>query len=276
MSRSPYFGAAIDNTSPPTFGQQLRDWRRRRGLAQLDLAVQSNVSARHLSFLETGRANPSREMVLRLGEQLDVPLRERNTWLAAAGFTPEFTEAPLDAPSLTTIRSTMLQILKGHEPNPALVIDRHWNMIAANASVAPLIGDFSPELFPPPVNVLRLTLHPRGLAPRIRNLRVWSSHVLARLARQMQFDRDPRHRTLFGELQGYCRQHHGIAPLPARGPAPLVVPLELAYGDDTLSLISTTTVFATPSEITTSELAIESFFPADEATAERLRALPRK
>jgi len=215
-------------------------------------------------------------MVLHLGGQLNVPLRERNAWLAAAGFTPEFSEVALDAPPLEAIRATMEQILKGHEPFPALVIDRHWNMIAANASVAPLIAEIEPALLRPPVNVLRLSLHPAGLAPRIRNLREWSSHVISRLCRQMQLDSDPQHHVLLAELQRYCREHQVPTVVATAGTAPPVAALQLAYGDATLSLISTTTVFATPAEITTSELAIEAFYPADEATAQRLRALPQK
>jgi len=256
-------------------GNLLREWRQRRRMSQLDLASEAEISTRHLSFLETGRAQPSREMVLHLAEQLEVPLRERNVLLVAAGFAPVFAERSLQDPALQSARKAVDLVLAGHEPYPALAIDRHWNLIAANGAVGRLIGGADPALLEPPVNVLRLSLHPRGLAPRIANLPQWRAHLLARLRQQIEVSGDPTLARLLRELSTY--------PLPGRpqasnpdtghGQVGVVVPLRLTTQQGTLSFISTTTVFGTPLDITLSELALESLFPADAATADALRRL---
>ncbi|HKX40167.1 MAG TPA: helix-turn-helix transcriptional regulator [Burkholderiaceae bacterium] len=251
-------------------GELLREWRQRRHLSQLDLAGDAEVSTRHLSYVETGRALPSREMVLRLADRLEVPLRERNRLLTAAGYAPMFAERKLDDPALATAREAIELVLKGHEPYPALAVDRHWNLVSHNRALAPLLQSVSPELLKPPVNVLRLGLHPDGLAPRIVNLGQWRAHLLDRLRLQIVASADPALSALADELRAY--------PAPA-GEAPLdiessiVVPMTLATTFGTMSFISTTTVFGTPVDITLSELALETFFPADAATGDILRAM---
>ncbi len=253
-------------------GDHLRSWRQRRRLSQLELAGDAEISTRHLSFLETGRAQPSREMVLRLAEQLDVPLRERNAMLIAAGFAPKFQERTLDHPSLKVARQAIDLVLAAHEPFPALAIDRHWTMVASNKAVAPLLGGIDAALLRPPVNVLRLSLHPQGLAPRIANLAEWRGHLLARLQHQVQATADETLTALLDELRRY--PGHGASagrPAATRDYAGIVVPLELVTPAGTLAFFSTTTVFGTPVDVTLSELAVEAFFPADAATAEVLR-----
>ncbi|MDP2411969.1 MAG: helix-turn-helix transcriptional regulator [Pseudolabrys sp.] len=254
-------------------GSHLREWRQRRRLSQLDLAVSAEISTRHLSFIETGRSQPSRDMVLRLAEQLEVPLRARNALLVAAGFAPVFSERPLDDPALGSARAAMQQVLRGHEPYPALAVDRHWTMLAANAAVGRLVSGVAPHLLAPPVNVLRLSLHPEGLAPRIANLAEWRTHLLVRLRRQIDVSADPVLESLMQELAALPAPK---SPRPARpvGPeAAVVVPLQLHSDAGLLMLISTTTVFGTPLDITVAEIALETFFPADTSTAEKLRQL---
>jgi transcriptional regulator with XRE-family HTH domain len=253
------------------FGPLLREWRSRRRLSQLDLALDAEVSARHLSFVETGRAQPSRDMVLRLAEHLRVPLRERNTLLVAAGYAPAFRERPLDDPALGPAREAVDLVLKGHEPFPALAVDRHWNLVASNRAVAPLLAGVDPELLRPPVNVLRLSLHPRGVAPRITNLGEWRAHLLGRLRQQIEATADPVLAGLLRELSGYPAQ--GQAANPSAAAPGIVVPLRLVTDAGTLALLSTTTVFGTPVDVTLSELALETFFPADAETAAALRRL---
>lgn len=245
-------------------GTQLRAWRQRRHLSQLDLSVDAEVSTRHLSFVETGRAMPSREMVLRLADRLEVPLRERNRLLIAAGYAPMYAERPLDDPALKAARDAVELVLKGHEPYPALAIDRHWNLVSYNRAVPPLLDGVAAELLQPPLNVLRLSLHPGGLAPRIVNLGQWRAHLLARLRQQVAVSADPTLTALADELRVYPRQ---AEPHADTGEAAVVVPFVLATPAGTLSFISTTTVFGTPVDITLSELALETFFPADAATA---------
>jgi transcriptional regulator with XRE-family HTH domain len=255
------------------FGNLLRKWRERRRLSQLDLACEAEISTRHLSFLETGRSLPSREMALRLAERLDVPLRERNMLLVAAGYAPAFPERPLDDPALQQARKAVDLVLAGHEPYPALAIDRHWTLIAFNKAVPPLMAGADPSLLRPPINVLRLSLHPAGLAPRIANLAEWRSHLIDRLRRQIEVSADPVLEDLLKELCGYP------APGPASGEgasdneeyAGVAVPFRLVTEQGVLSFISATTIFGTPVDITLSELAVESFFPADAATAKALR-----
>jgi transcriptional regulator with XRE-family HTH domain len=259
-------------SSARAVGEQLRDWRQRRRLSQLTLALDAEISTRHLSFIETGRAAPSREMLLRLAEQLEVPLRERNVLLVSAGYAPVFQERSLDAPELQAARKAIDLILAGHEPYPALAVDRHWTLVAANRAVNRLLVGVAPKLLAPPVNVLRVSLHPDGIAPRIVNLAEWHAHLIDRLRRQIEVSADPVLGALIEELRGYpLPAAAGRKPALVHDYAGVLVPLKLRAGDATLSLFSTTTVFGTPVDVTLSELALESFFPADAATAEFLR-----
>jgi transcriptional regulator with XRE-family HTH domain len=252
-------------------GELLREWRERRRLSQLDLALQAEISARHLSFVETGRSMPSREMVLRLAEQLDVPLRERNQLLLAGGYAPVFAETPLDSPQMEAVRAAVRQVLAAHEPYPAVVVDRGWNLVEANASVAMFTEGLPPALLAPPTNVLRVSLHPDGLARRIVNLGEWRAHLLARLRRQVSLTADPRLAALHAELRAYpCDQPEPEIDLP--GPGEVVVPLRVRVGERELAFFSTVATFGTPLDITLAELAIESFFPANAETAAELRA----
>ena len=248
-------------------GPMIKHWRERRRMSQLFLASEAEISSRHLSFIETGRAAPSRAMVLRLAEYLEVPLRERNELLTAAGFASVFRERSLTDQSMQPARTAVEQILKGHEPYPALAIDRHWNLVSANGAVAALIADADPSLLEPPVNVLRLSLHPRGLASKIVNLGQWRAHLLERLERQIALTADPQLAALRDELKSYAG---GIGPDDA-GESSIVIPFVLSTAAGQLSFISTTMIFGTPVDITLSELAIELFFPADEATAAAFR-----
>ena len=261
---------AIASSVSRSVGELLREWRTKRRMSQLDLALEVGVSTRHLSFVETGRSVPSREMLLKLAEELDVTLRGRNALLVAAGFAPMFRERPLDDPQLAAARAAVDTILEGHEPHPALAIDRHWNLIAANRAIAPLLAGIDPALLQPPINVLRLSLHPHGLASRIANLAQWRAHLLHRVAQQIDASGDGELARLLEELHGY--------PAPTSGEAPdigsaIAVPFRLRVEGGELVFFSTTTVFGTPVDITLDELALECFFPADEATAAAMRSL---
>ena len=256
--------------SQQDFGGQLREWRQRRRMSQLDLALEAEISSRHLSFVETGRSRPSRDMVLRLAEGLQLPLRGRNALLLAAGFAPNYAERSFADPAMDQARQAVQHILDAHSPFPALAVDRHWNMLAHNAVVPRLLGGISPELLAPPVNVLRLSLHPQGLAPRIANLAEWKRHLLERLKGQIAASADPALEALREELEAYP------APASRQPTAPvsaLFVPMVLETEAGRLSFFSTTTVFGTPVEVTLSELALETFVPADPQTAELLRTL---
>ncbi len=265
-------------TGADPFGNHLRYWRHRRRLSQLELAAQAELSTRHLSYVETGRASPGRDVVLRLAERLEVPLRERNALLVAAGYAPMYHQRGLDDPSMAAARRAIDILLKAHEPCPALAIDRHWTLVTANAMVPLFLNGVAPALLEGPINVLRLSLHPLGLAPRIANLRQWRQHLLERLQHEITLTGDEILLALLQELAAY--------PVPATGPstsstaaaqdlAGLVVPVQLITDGGILSFISTTTVFGTPVDVTLQELAIESFFPADEATAVALRQLSK-
>lgn len=255
----------------PRVGHLLRVWRERRRLSQLDLASQADVSARHLSFVETGRARPSSQLILRLTDHLDVPLRERNRLLLAGGFAPAYSERALDAPQMDAVRTALRLVLEGHEPYPALVVDRHWNLLEANAAVALLTADVAPDLVSGTPNVLRLSLHPDGLAPRIVNLGEWRAHLLSRLKRQALVSADPELVALHAELKALpCDQPEPVVELP--GPGSVLVPLRLRHDGRVLSLLSMTAVFGTPMDVNLAELAIESFYPADAETAELLRS----
>jgi transcriptional regulator with XRE-family HTH domain len=266
----------MTTTAPPAVGNLVREWRLRRRRSQLDLACDGEISTRHLSFIETGRATPSREMILRLGEVLDVPLRERNLMLVSAGYAPRFAERPLDDPALDAAHDAVRLVLRGHEPYPAVAVDRHWTLVAANGAIGPLLEGIDPSLLAPPVNVLRLGLHPLGLAPRIANLPEWRDHLIGRLRRQVADTGDPVLGALLEEMTQYPASNaHTASAGAARDYAGVVVPLELVTPLGTLAFFGTITVFGTPLDVTLSELAVEAFFPADAATAERLRALPR-
>jgi transcriptional regulator with XRE-family HTH domain len=244
-------------------GPLIKTWRTRRRLSQLDLALEAGVSARHLSFVETGRSRPSEQMVLHLAEHLDVPLRERNRLLLAAGYAPVFGQRDLRAPELAPVRQTLDQLLKAHEPFPAVVIDRASNLVAANSAVELLTKGVAPHLLEPPINVLRLALHPEGMAPRIDNLGEWRAHLLHDLAALRDQTGDPDLHALYDELAalpGPTEEPHGHE---------VFVPLKI----DGLTFLSTRTTFGTALDVTVSELAIEAFFPADEVTLEVIQSI---
>ncbi|MFV2108653.1 helix-turn-helix transcriptional regulator [Micromonospora sp. LOL_015] len=255
----------------PAVGELLRDWRRRRRLSQLELAIKADISTRHLSFLETGRSAPSREMVLQLADQLDLSLRERNRLLMAAGYAPVYPETPLGEPSMSAIRAAVRQVLTGHEPYPAVVVDRGWNLIEANTSLGVLTDLVSPSLLAPPANVLRASLHPEGLAPHIVNLGQWRAHLLHRLRRQVEASGDPMLVELEEELSGYPGDDSDGEPILVDN---IVAPLRVRRGGRVLSMFTTVATFGTPLDITVAELSIESFYPADEVTARQLRDVP--
>jgi transcriptional regulator with XRE-family HTH domain len=257
--------------SPEAFGEQLRAWRRRRRMSQLDLACEAEISTRHLSFVETGRSAPSREMVLRLAESLEAPPRETNLLLTAAGFAPSFPERGLDHPAMAAARQAIELLLAAHAPFPALAVDRHWNLISANAGVTALMSADDPSLLQPPINVLRLSLHPDGLGGRIVNYGEWRAHTLERLAGQVRVSADPVLSALHDELVALPWP---AGASPAMGHADyggIAVPFQIRSGAGVLSFFSTTTVFGTPVDVTLSEIAIETFLPADEATTRVLR-----
>ncbi len=242
-------------------------------MSQLDLSLEASVSARHLSFVETGRSRPSSEMVLHLADRLDIPLRDRNQLLLAAGYAPVHGQRGLDEPEMEPVREALELILAGHEPYPAVVVDRHWGMVAGNRAVALLTDGVAPELLEPPLNVLRVALHPEGLAPRILNLAEWRGHLLERLGRQAVITGDPALAVLLEELAGY--PGGGLSQASEEPYGNIAVPLRLRAGDASeLAFISTVTTFGTATDVTVAELAIESFFPADELTARALRSAP--
>ncbi|WP_373488903.1 helix-turn-helix domain-containing protein [Blastomonas sp.] len=251
-------------------GSQLRQWRERRRLSQLQLALEVEMSTRHLSFVETGRAQPSRDLIMRLADYLDIPLRARNQILLAAGLAPEFEETGLSAPEMAEAMAVIEHLLAAHAPFPAMVVDRHWNMVASNAAVAVLTEQIAAHLLVPPVNVLRLALHPDGLAPQVVNYELWRSYILHRLDRDIDLSADEGLAALRDELAGYP----GVANDNASpGPPPIALPLVIDTAAGRLSFIGTVTTFGTPRDITLSELALETFFPADSHTAQVLRTL---
>lgn len=271
--------SALPPTQPSTaaphrsFGQYLRHWRQHRRLSQLDLSHQADISTRHVSFLETDRSVPSRDMVLRLAERLDVPLRERNALLTSAGYAAMYHERPLDHPDMAEARAAVDLILRCHEPNPALAMDRHWNLVAANRMVPLFLQGVAPELLQPPLNVLRLSLHPQGLAPRILNLQQWKHHLFARLQLQIDNTQDPHLAALVAELHSFST-HHAPDSLHLQGETRgVVMPFKLQTAHGVLSFISTITIFGSPMDITLQELALETFLPADAATAQQLAAM---
>lgn len=263
-------GMAIASAARPDIGDLLRHWRQRRHLSQLELGTRAEVSTRHLSFVETGRSRPSRELVLHLAEHLEVPLRSRNDLLLAAGYAPAYRETALDDPAMDAVRAAVRMVLSAQSPYPALAFDRLWNLVDANDGALVLLDGVDPALLTPPVNVLRVSLHPDGLASRLENSDEVARHLLDRLARQVERTADPDLSRLQAELVE-------LAGLPdgrdVAVPPEVVLPVRLRWRDTTLTLFSTVSVFGTPVDITTSELAIESFFPADEATAQALGTL---
>ncbi|MFC7342872.1 helix-turn-helix domain-containing protein [Saccharopolyspora griseoalba] len=253
-------------TTVEPVGALLRGWRERRRRSQLDVSLAADLSTRHLSYVETGRANPSRDLIRRLCDELDVPLRERNAVYLAAGFAPAHPERPLA--DLGAARDAVEAVLAGHEPNPALAVNVRWELLAANRAMRGFLGDLPAGLLEPPVNVLEATLHPDGMAGRIRNLAQWRAHVLRRVRRQLQRTAAEGLAELLARLESYPAG----AERAADAANDLVVPLRLASDDGELALLYTTTVFGSPRDVTLDEIAIETFFPADRATAELLRA----
>jgi transcriptional regulator with XRE-family HTH domain len=247
-------------------GPLLRAWRERRRISQLELALRAGSSARHISFVETGRSRPSEEMVLRLAEHLQVPVRERNALLLAAGHAPHFPETPLGDPALDALRDGMERLIQGYEPYPALVVDACYTVLAANRGIAMLLEGVPDELMAPAPNAMRLTLHPRGLAPRIRNLREWRGHLLAQMEREIALHRSDRLRALYEEVSAY--------PVPADEPVPyFALPMRIEHEGRILSFVSSISTFNTPMDVTVAEIAIETFLPADRATTKYLHTL---
>ncbi|MER6559304.1 helix-turn-helix transcriptional regulator [Streptomyces sp. NPDC001027] len=283
--------AAIGTQSAPAgpggegVGPLLRAWRERRRMSQLELALRADSSARHVSFVETGRSRPSEDMVLRLAEQLDVPVRERNALLLAAGYAPRYPQTPLDDPALDALRSGLERLLQGYEPYPALVMDARYDVVAANRGITMLLEGVPESLLEPPLNAMRLTLHPKGLAPRIRNLREWRGHLLAQMERQIALYRSKPLRELYEEVAAYPVADTGAAPgagaaagvgadgEPGEAVPYFALPMRIEHEGRILSFISTVATFNTPMDVTVAELAVETFLPADPATAKYLRHL---
>lgn len=266
-------GAPVDKRVGPL----LRAWRERRRVSQLELALRADSSARHISFIETGRSRPSEEMVLRLAEHLDVPVRERNALLLAAGYAPHYPETPLDDPALDALRAGMERLIQGYEPYPALVVDATYTVVAANRGITMLLDGVPESLLTPPLNAMRLTLHPEGLAPRIRNLPEWRGHLLAQMERQIALYRSEPLRALYEEVAAYPMPEPGPGAAPVDGPAEPVpyfaLPMQIEHEGRTLSFISSISTFNTPMDVTVAELAIETFLPADPATVKYLHSL---
>lgn len=278
-------GAAASSRAPAGsgVGPLLRGWREQRRVSQLELALRAGSSARHISFVETGRSRPSEEMVLRLAEHLDVPVRERNALLLAAGYAPRYPETPLDDPAMDALREGVERLIQGYEPYPALVVDATYDVLAANRGIAMLLDGVPDRLLVPPLNAMRLTLHPEGLAPRIRNLRAWRGHLLAQMDRQIALRRSEPLRALYEEVAAY--------PVPETDPdtdtdavaagdaeprdsvPSFALPLRIEHEGRVLSFVSSISTFNTPMDVTVAELAIETFLPADPATAKYLHAL---
>ncbi|WP_435973227.1 helix-turn-helix domain-containing protein [Streptomyces sp. Qhu_M48] len=261
-------------------GPLLRGWREQRRLSQLELALRADSSARHISFVETGRSRPSEEMVLRLAEHLEVPVRERNALLLAAGYAPRYAESPLDAPRLEALREGIEQLLRGYEPYPALVVDGSYTVVAANRGIGLLLDGVPEHLLAPPLNAMRITLHPEGLAPRIRNLREWRGHLLHQMERQIGLARSESLRALYAEVTAYPLPPGGEDEDAPGAPGPeevypyFALPLRVEHDGRVLSFVSSISTFNTPLDVTVAELAIETFLPADPATVAYLQSLP--
>ncbi|MGW0286488.1 helix-turn-helix domain-containing protein [Streptomyces sp. NPDC003236] len=265
--------SAATNADKGQAGRLLRSWRERRRVSQLELALRADSSARHISFIETGRSRPSEEMVLRLAEHLQVPVRERNALLLAAGYAPRYPETPLDDPALDALRDGMERLIQGYEPYPALVVDAGYTVVAANRGIALLLEGVPEELMAPAPNAMRLTLHPEGLAPRIRNLREWRGHLLAQMERQIALDRSDQLRALYEEVAGYPVPEDASDDEQAEPAAYFALPLRIEHDGRVLSFVSSISTFNTPMDVTVAELAIETFLPADPATSKYLHTL---
>ncbi|PJE93701.1 transcriptional regulator [Streptomyces carminius] len=267
-------GSATADTSTGV-GPLLRHWRERAGLSQLELALRADSSARHISFVETGRSRPSREMVLRLAEHLAVPVRERNALLTAAGHAPHYPETPVDDAALAALRGSLERMVTAYEPYPALVVNGRWEVLAANRGITLVLEGVAGHLLRPPLNAMRVTLHPEGLAPRIRNFREWREHLLEQMRRQLALLRSVPLRELYEEVSAYPLPEDGTERRGLDGP--FALPMVIEHRGRTLSFFSTTTTFNTPMDVTVSELAIETFVPADAETAALLPVLvPRQ
>ncbi|WP_326769044.1 helix-turn-helix transcriptional regulator [Streptomyces sp. NBC_01591] len=255
-------------------GPLLRSWREQRRISQLELALRADSSARHISFIETGRSRPSEEMILRLAEHLEIPVRERNALLVVAGYAPHYAQTALDDPALDTLREGMERLLQAYDPYPALVVDGTYNVVAANRGMATLMDGVAEHLLVPPLNAMRLTLHPEGLAPRIRNLREWRADLLAQMERQIALARSAELREVYEEVAGYpvpeSTAGTGSGPVPS---LPFALPLLIEHDAGVLSFVCSIATFNTPMDVTVAELAIETFLPADQATADHLRSL---
>ncbi|CAM5627902.1 transcriptional regulator [Streptomyces avidinii] len=264
-------------TTTATVGPLLRTWRERRGISQLELAGRADSSSRHISFVETGRSRPSEEMVLRLAEHLDVPVRDRNALLLAAGYAPKYAHTPLDDPAMGVLREALERLLTAYEPYPALVVDAAYDVVAANRGVLMLLDGLPEHLLAGPLNAMRLTLHPQGLAPRIHNLREWRGHLLAQMERQIALARSERLRALYEEVSAYPvagADWRGGRGEPVDGAvASIALPLRIEHDGHLLSFVSSISTFNTPMDVTVAELAIETLLPADPATAKYLRSL---
>ncbi|MET8936320.1 helix-turn-helix transcriptional regulator [Streptomyces rubiginosohelvolus] len=274
-------------------GPLLRDWREQRRISQLELALRADSSARHISFIETGRSRPSEDMVLRLAEQLDIPVRERNALLVIAGYAPRYPQTSLDDPAMASLRESLERLLAAYEPYPALVVDGTYGVVAANRGVALLLEGVPEKLLAPPLNAMRLTLHPEGLAPRIVNLPEWRADLLAQMDRQIALVRSPALRELYDEVAAYpaparadgtgrsAEGTGGAVPAADRADGAgrerdrataFALPMLLEHGGRVLSFVSSIATFNTPMDVTVAELAIETFLPADRETAAYLHA----
>ncbi|MFJ3231786.1 helix-turn-helix domain-containing protein [Streptomyces sp. NPDC086787] len=268
--------AAASSFSAPAdkgVGPLLRAWRERCRISQLELALRADSSARHISFIETGRARPSEEMVLRLAEHLDVPVRERNALLLAAGYAPHYPETPLDDPALDALRDGMERLIQGYEPYPALIVDALYTVVAANRGIAMFLNGVPESLMTPAPNAMRLTLHPEGLAPRIRNLPEWRGHLLTQMERRIALRRSDALRELYEEVAAYPVPEPDADGEPAEPVAYFALPMRIEHEGRVLSFVSSISTFNTPMDVTVAELAIETFLPADPATAKYLHSL---
>ncbi|WP_405700257.1 helix-turn-helix domain-containing protein [Streptomyces sp. NBC_00069] len=260
-------------TSTPPVGALLRTWRERRGISQLELAGRADSSSRHISFIETGRSRPSEGMLLRLADRLDVPVRERNALLLAAGYAPRYAQTPLDDPSMEALREGLERLLTGYEPYPALVVDATYQVVAANRGIAMLLDGLPEHLLVPPLNTMRITLHPEGLAPRIRNFAEWRGHLLAQMERQIALARSAPLNALYEEVSAYPVADRPQDAAPEEAVPQIALPLVIEYDGHLLSFVSSIATFNTPMDVTVAELAIETLLPADAATAKYLRSL---